>query len=299
MMPDCSIFRKVKMMPLSDHTSVNEQTDRFADILALSVVDLPGITNVRDLGGFPAGGGRRVASRRLFRGEILAQSGANPLYASWNEERAEPFRELGIKTVIDLRSEHESERTVSAWQDATGAEKLVALPIADGGEGTDTSFVRMVLSGALKRFSESHMTMFYCGMIEREAETFAAAVNLLADSNGLPALVHCTAGKDRTGLLIALVLDLLGTPRENIIDDYVFTGILRPNRVNAYAHMFHEAGVDPEAGRVLFETPAESMRHTLEFVDDQFGGTVEYFVSEGGLDATVIERLRDVMLVNP
>jgi protein-tyrosine phosphatase len=272
---------------------------RTAGRLADSRLPLPGTTNVRDLAGYPASAGQVIGMRRLLRGEVLALPGGGEFQGLYDEANAQPFQDLGLRTVIDLRAEREARRTPSAWQRATGAE-VVELPIAEGGEGADTDFVRMLLSGEMARFDESHMTEFYRNTLTGRAATFAAAVRVLADTERLPALVHCSAGKDRTGLLVALVLDVLGTPRELVIEDYTLTGIFRPDRVSNYAPLFTEAGVAPEAARVLFETPAESMREVLAWLDETFGGAGGYLVSAGGLDEDVLEALRRSLLVpNP
>jgi protein-tyrosine phosphatase len=237
-----------------------------------------------------------IGAGRLLRGEVLAHPGGGEFQGVWDETHAQPFRDLGLRTVIDLRAEREALRTRSAWQQATGAD-VVELPIAEGGEGADTDFVRMLLSGEMARFDESHMTEFYRNTLSNRAVTFAAAVRVLADADRLPALVHCSAGKDRTGLLVALVLEVVGTPRDLVVEDYALTGVLRPDRIAAYATLFADAGVDPESARALFETPAESMRQVLDWLDDTFGGAGGYLVEAGGLDDAVLTELRHSLLV--
>ena len=96
----------------------------------------------------------------------------------------------------------------------------------------------------------------YIATLDRRAPVFGAAVRLLGDAERLPLLVHCSAGKDRTGLLVALVLSVLGTPRELVVSDYTLTGRNRPNRIADYEEALRPTGVDPEQVRTLFETPA-------------------------------------------
>ena len=269
---------------------------RVSGLLAESRLALPGTTNVRDLAGYPAGAGLRVGAGRLLRGEVLARPGGDELQGSYDAAHARPFTDLALRTVVDLRSDEETSRTPSAWASATGAE-LVRLPVAEGGEGADTDYVRRLLSREMTSFGEGDMTEFLVATLRRQARTFAAVVTLLADQERLPALVHCSAGKDRTGLAVALVLELLGTPRELVVEDYALTGVLRPDRVLAYAARFDAAGVDTEAARVLFESPAESMRAALAQLDREHGGVETYLVERGGLPSSVPERLRAGLLV--
>lgn len=268
---------------------------RVSGTLAESRVPLPGTTNVRDLAGYPARPGWMIGPRRLFRGEVLATD-ASEFQGLWDEKHQNEFQDLGLRTVIDLRAEHEVRRAQSVWHRATGAE-VVALPIAEGGEGTDTNYIRKLLSGEMPRFEEDHMTQFYCDTLDRRATTFGAAVTILADARRLPALVHCSAGKDRTGLLIALVLELVGTPRALVVEDYALTGVLRPNRIAAYEALFTDAGVDPDAARVLFETPAASMERALAYLDDTYGSVADYLVTTGSLLPRTLDDLRSSLLI--
>jgi protein-tyrosine phosphatase len=265
------------------------------EALRHSHLRLPGTTNVRDLAGYPAAQGRMIAPHRLLRGEVLAEPGSREGQGVWDEAHRAAFDALGLRTIVDLRSAHERTATPSAWARATGAD-VVELPIAEGGEGADTNYVRKLLAGQIAVFTEADMTQFYRDTLDRRAETFAAAVAVLAGRHRLPALVHCSAGKDRTGLLIALVLELVGTPRQTVIDDYALTGVLRPNRIEAYADRFIAAGVDPDAARLLFETPAASMSGALAHIDEAYGGVERYLTNAGSLDPGVIVELRVALL---
>lgn len=270
---------------------------RVSGALKDSRLDLPGTTNVRDLAGYPAAEARIIGPRRLLRGEVLTEPGSGEAQGAWTWDGLSAFRDLGLRTIVDLRSEREARRTRSAWQRATGASLVLELPIAEGGEGSDTNYMRMLLSGAMQGFNEDDMSSFYQETLQRRATTFAAAVDALANADKLPAIVHCSAGKDRTGLLIALVLEVLGTPRAMVVEDYALTGILRPNRTAAYAELFARAGVDPEKARTLFEAPAASLEQALTHLDENYGGAAGYLVEAGRLHPDRLERLRASLLI--
>jgi protein-tyrosine phosphatase len=252
---------------------------------------IPGTSNLRDLGGYPVTRGEVIAPGRLYRSEGLARPGAGEMHSAWDESNATQIRGLGLRTIIDLRSEYEREVTPTAWPDATGAE-VVWLEIAEGGEGSDTNVMQHLLGGRIKRFDVADMGQFYCDVLDRRAAVFGEVVTVVAAADRLPALLHCSAGKDRTGLAVALVLSALGTPRETVVADYTLTGQFRPDRVLAYADRLGAAGLDVEDVRVLFETPAEVMETTLDHLDRQYGGAAAYLTSAGGLDEDVLEALR-------
>lgn len=258
---------------------------------------LPGTSNLRDLGDLPAHDGAVTARGRLYRAEALALDEGDPVVVAYDPAHAQQFRNLGVRAIFDLRSDREFESTPSAWPEATGAPAR-RFVFAEGGEGKDTGLVQRILAGDLKRFDADDLTVFYRATIDRAGPTFANAIESLASGEHLPALIHCTAGKDRTGLMVALVLDLLGVPREVTIADYAYSQVLRPNRVEAYAAMIRAAGVDPEQVRVLFETPAESMRRTLAHVDERYGGPAAYLIA-AGMDREAITTLRKALLVRP
>jgi protein-tyrosine phosphatase len=148
----------------------------------------------------------------------------------------------------------------------------------------------------LRRFDADDLTRFYVITVERRATVFAEAVRLLGREGSLPLLVHCSAGKDRTGLLVALVLTVLGTPRDVVVGDYALTGELRPNRIAAYAHLLPD-DLDLDAVRMLFETPAEAMHGVLAHLEAEHGGAEGLLLGPGGLAVEDIDALRAALLL--
>ncbi len=253
-------------------------------------LDLPGTQNVRDLGGLPVAGGATITPGLLYRGEALVAAGGSSLLSQLDPAHAGAFAALGLATVVDLRSEAEVRASPSAWGSVTGA-RAVRHAIEEGGEGSDTNYVRLITSGAMATFDAGDLAVFYRDVIDRRGPVFAAVIGLFADRERLPALIHCSAGKDRTGLLVALLLDLLGTPRDMIVADYALTGRLRPNRVQAYRHLFDPLGIPLADVSALFETPASAMESTLAHLDDGYGGTAAYLARYG-----VDDEMRDRVL---
>lgn len=192
-------------------------------------------------------------------------------------------------------SRYEAEKAPNAWGVATGA-RIVHLPIAEGGEGSDTDFMRRMLAGEISTFAAEDLADFYMHVLERRSDVFGAAARIIADPASLPALVHCSAGMDRTGLFTALMLEVLGTPREVVVEDYTMTGVFRPNRVDSYGDLFAKAGVDGQQVRSLFETPAVAMQTALEHLDERYGGAAGYLVEAAGVADEDIGAIRANLL---
>lgn len=254
-------------------------------------LDLRGTKNVRDLGGLPVASGAAIRPGRLLRAEALVSSNAHESYSLWDGVMADDFTALGLRTVIDLRATREAEAAASAWDAATGARR-VAIPIDEGVEGTDTDLFGRILSGDVTVFTDADMGDFYIKCLDRRAADFGRVFALIADDNRLPALVHCAAGKDRTGLLVALVLAVLGTSRDVIVDDYTLTGRLLPDRADAYRSLFDATGIVMDHVRLIFETPELAMHMALDHLDTTYGGADEYLLRRGGITPAQIEAVR-------
>jgi protein-tyrosine phosphatase len=252
-------------------------------------------SNLRDLGGTPAGGGRVVAPRRVYRAEALVRPGTTDLCAVWDPAHSELYTGLGVRTVLDLRSRAEAGRVASAWPEATGA-AYVAVPVEEGGEG-DTDFVAELRAGRRTRFTADDMAEFYASTLRRRGAEFGAGLRIVADAARLPVLSHCAAGKDRTGLLVALLLEALGVSRPVVVADYALTGVLRPDRVRAYAHLFAGSGVELADVAMLFDSPAAAMEDALAGLDAAYGSVPAYLEREGGLTRDELASLRANLLV--
>ena len=256
---------------------------------------MSGLFNARDLGGLPAADGREVAAGRLYRAEVVTDAADPGIHSSRADVDIAAVAALGVRTVIDLRGPHEARTTPSAWAEMTGAHSALSLPIEDGGHGAPRDYVEMLLTGRLERFTAEDMANHYIQVLEARAEVFGIAVEAIA--KGAPALVHCTEGKDRTGLLIALVLGALGTPAPDIVEDYALTSVWRPDRARAYASHFEAAGVAFESFRVLYESPGIAMRMAIDHVDREYGSVAEYVSRRGGVDEGTLVALREALLV--
>jgi protein-tyrosine phosphatase len=163
---------------------------------------LPGTMNLRDVGGYPAAG-RGGAGAGTVRWRTLLRSDA--LHRLDDSGRA-ALAGLGLRTVVDLR---------------TGSE-VSAAPSAVDGTGARTFHVPLFDAEAIGRLPPE-LAAIYRHMIDDCGAAIAGAIGRLCGDGALPGLVHCTAGKDRTGLVVALVLEVIGVPDEIIAADYAMS----------------------------------------------------------------------------
>lgn len=260
-------------------------------------VAVDGVTNMRDLGGLRTTDGRVVVAGQVFRAEAMAAPGAGEVYAVHDAAMPGRLAGLGLRTVLDLRTDVECDNVPCLWAPDTGA-TLVRVPILEGAPGSDTDIMAMLLDGRMRRLTAERLGQFYVEVLTRRPTDLGRALSVIADSDRRPVLIHCTGGKDRTGIVVALLLDVLGVPPDAIIDDYAETGRNRPDRVLHYVDLLADAGLTPDDARVLFETPPDTMRLMLEDLHRRYGTAQEYFEGVAGVDPAVIERLRVELLTS-
>jgi len=241
------------------------------------LITLEGSFNFRDLGGYPTHDGGSVAWRRLFRAD-----GPHALTAA----DASVLAELGITTVIDLRTGGEVER--GRWTDHLGAVTEHHLPLTDV----------LPTDEQLPSWSEvDYVARHYGELLETGAHAVAAALRVIAESAGQPAMFHCSAGKDRTGVLAAVVLGLLGVADDDIVADYT----LSAEAMRRMVAFLRARAEDPE--RLERHLPAvtsaspDTMRRLLGHLRETYGTFEDYARAIGAGDT--IGRLRAALVTRP
>ncbi|MFB7473631.1 tyrosine-protein phosphatase [Kitasatospora sp. NPDC056184] len=220
---------------------------------------------------------------RWIRPGVLHRS-AQP-YPADDASVVEQLNAAGVRTIIDLRGDVEAEDTDWAQSRAAGIEVVAARV-----QPTDPR-----LEAAMKEMTtDADLGAFYLLMAESAPEAVKLAVEAATRPGGL--LVHCAAGKDRTGWLTALLLDLLGVPAEEIVADYHRTTEALPQIWANLAERNRAALNDYEGGtfvvpRPLLEAPADAMAAFLELVAARYGGT-EGLLAHCGVDAATVEAFR-------
>jgi protein-tyrosine phosphatase len=231
---------------------------------------IPGTFNSRDLGGTPAEGGL-VRQRAIIRSDALAHLGP--------AGRAK-LRELGLRTAIDLREP---------------VERRLDPPDLDG---LDVEVRHQpIMGGGLRLAQAMSLSQIYRQLLEGRGENLTAAVRRLAEPGAAPAVVFCSAGKDRTGLVSALVLGALGADDDAIVADYAQTEQnMRGEFRDAMIRRARSAGLDEQEVAVKVGSPPSLMRETLEWLREHHGGPVGFLRHHGMTDAEIAALRRELVV---
>ena len=235
------------------------------------ITELGGLINFREVGPLPTVDGRRVRPGVLFRSDTLQYLDAEGLRVLTDE--------VGLRTVIDLRLPYEV-RIEGRGALADVPHNYRQLPfLVSGSEQAGTAVPVL--------HTDDPIVPHYLGYLRTSPDAVAGVVDALAEGDNVPAVVHCAAGKDRTGVAVAIVLEAVGVRREDIVADYVASAERMPA-------MFRRLREMRTYGDRLDSYPAEahtaearSMQRFLEAVDAEFGGVHAYLRAHGVSDETL------------
>ncbi len=245
---------------------------------------LEGPRNFRDLGGYPTHDGRRVRWGQVFRADSLAElTDADIAYLA----------RIGLARVIDLRGEGEASARPNRLAGLAGF-AYVRLPIGES-DLSPEAWARQFESGAFGEIDASWLVRGYQRTLDERAQRVGEVLKQLATASS-PAVFHCTAGKDRTGVISALLLLMLGVPREIVIGDYSLTALYTGNRIPAADEWFAERGIDPERAAHVLSSRREAMEETLAHLDAVHGGPEKFVRENAELSEQEIISLREWLL---
>ena len=250
------------------------------------LIALEGALNWRDLGGYPTADGHVTRWDRVFRADGLDQL---------TDADLDVIADLGIKLVIDFRVDREVDENPSRLPDHPGLRRQ-RLPIG-GDEVEGRSILETIKAGDLKTYTIEEMAIGYERLLEEAALNFGEVIIHAADPANHHMVFHCTAGKDRTGLMAMLLLGALGVSDEDIVADYELTTHYRSNkRLAILGPELAKAGVDIEAVRPFLTAQAPVMAATIGTLKARFGSIEGYLIHEAEIDPSTLADLRAVML---
>lgn len=242
----------------------------------MDTATLPDLASLRDVGGLATTTGGRTRAGRLWRSSAPAFVDA--------AQAATLVEVFGLRLRVDLRDIDEVQEATSIHLSAIEHKVLLA-PVGTAGS----------TSGADRSDPVALLVTHYLAYLEQSADSVAAVTRALVEPDHLPALVHCTLGKDRTGVLIAVVLSAIGVRDEEIVDDYARTQdqnealLARLLALPTYARRLNALPAE------ILEANADVMKRFLVELDARHGGGRRYLQSIG-VSEVVLKNLTRLLV---
>ncbi|WP_116131104.1 tyrosine-protein phosphatase [Tropicimonas sp. IMCC34043] len=252
-------------------------------------IPIAALPNMRDLGGWPTTDGRRVRRGLLFRSTDLDR-----LDVAGREE----LERRSLRTVIDLRTA--AERQAKPDRLPTGATQIVCDVMADAADSAPTQLQKIIANPeeSLDLLSDGKVaTLFERGYrdfvsLPSAMAGYSRMFTTLAEDGYLPALFHCTTGKDRTGWAAAIMLTVLGVSREDVLRDYLLTNDQLLPALQPVMDRFEVEGGDPALLLPVLGVRAAYLQAAFDEVQRRFGFLQSYLVDGLGLDTALQQQLR-------
>ncbi len=254
---------------------------------------IAGLPNLRDVGGHPTRAGGRVRTSLLFRSIDLSRIDADDAAA---------LARLGLRTVYDLRTA--AERTGQPDRLPPGSAYVVADILGDSPGMTPARFARLFEdpAAAERALGNGRSAGFFVDAYRDFVRLDSARAGYgrlfcgLAGAETVPALFHCTTGKDRTGWAAAALLLFLGVSDDRVMADYLLSGPRLLPLVRPMVEAFAARGGNPELLWPLVGVRPAYLEAAREEVDRQFGSIEGYFAEGLGLDGPTRAALRAVLV---
>ncbi len=254
------------------------------------LLNFEGISNFRDLGGYPAADGKTVKWGALYRSANFAKS---------SRADQQVLNDLKLHALVDFRSAAEKEEEPNKLPKEPGFQ-IVEIPTMDGGDNS-------VSEEIMARFESGDFASFDANgfMIDANRQfattftpQFRQFIEVIQDAQGDPVAWHCSAGKDRTGFAAAIILRILGVPAEVVMQDYLlsrdYSLAARQTELTLVRWLESEEAADNL--KILLGVEAPWLQAAFDTIDEQYGDFDTYVEQALGLSTADIANLRARLL---
>lgn len=259
-------------------------------VISENLIKFDGIYNFRDIGGFITNEGRVMKKGILYRSDELSRLTVKDI---------DVFNQLKIKLICDLRTDQERKSKPSKFLSEQPIE-VMNISIQDKSqEFTRFEFFKFLVSKSNSINFETIMKDMYYNMAFVNNSKINEVITLLSKENHLPALIHCTGGKDRTGFISALIQLMVGVPYHNVIEEYLYSNHLIEPKMKKAEKMIRWMS--------LFQASSERIKPLLEvrreYLDDIYNeiikryGDIETYLCEGcSIKQENLSNLKNILL---
>ncbi len=248
---------------------------------------MPNSFNFRDIGGYLTEDGNRIRWGQVYRSGSLAHLDQNDF---------DFLDSLDIQLVFDLRSSYESENDPDRLP-ANQTIQHLSRPLSSS--GTTLERVR-VLRQYRNEIGGLLLRLYQEAFIDENAHHIGDMLTRMADPANRPALIHCSAGKDRTGVTIALLLSILGVPEDTIMADYSLSNFAHENIAQIMSPELRQArwvGVGKaKMAPLLLANPAH-LQATFDYIRQKYGSIESYLCGAAGMTPQTLNQLRQELVV--
>jgi protein-tyrosine phosphatase len=242
-------------------------------------IKFEGILNFRDLGGYQAGN-KTVAWRRLFR--------SGELHCMTTGDMAKIKNELKVNTIIDLRGSRPREYFGVGLVKEMGG-NYYNMPMVT----VDDYFIERKLS---RNFSNLHDEYLFRVKNKGYGQRFVEVLNIIADPSNHPLIFHCNAGADRSGLLSAMLLDILGVGEDDIEADYGLTQNDLPKFIDRWNNNPATADIHKNLPEYQLKLNPKAITALLATLRQEYG-SIQGYLESFGADKTLFTRLEKALLI--
>ena len=255
---------------------------KYSVVTAERIVKMDKLFNFRDLGGYYNSNGKQIRWGKLYRSSSLASA---------TSQDVKKINNLGIRTVIDLRTDRERYNAPPKYL----VSKIINLPL----RGNPTFFFAdKILSGEKKSGDiKVYNQDMFSFLLENNTDYFIEMFDILLDANNYPVLINCFSGRERTAVASALILAALDIDMEQIINEYMLTN----EQIDVTSFMpdtniFLQDQEIQEAFTALFREHRGTITYSFDKLIKEYGSMDNFFNNELHLTAKKREKLKEIML---